>query len=82
MFKRQAADGQFQTIDLATHTILSGDLVGRLFVAIKVYERSLSYAEGKPFDLMQSALYSIRYSLLQILLTLDSIVCVAMWAVT
>ena len=40
---------------------------------LKVYERPLSYAEGKPFDFMQSfytALYSVRHSLLQILLTL------------
>ena len=54
-------------------TISSGDLVGRWFVTLKVYERSLSYVEGKPSDFTQSfytALLNIRHSLLRILLTL------------
>ena len=44
---------------------------------LKVYERSLSYAEGKPFDFTQSfytALYSVRHSLLRILLTVGNTV--------
>ena len=36
------------------HNIVYSDLVGRWFVIVKVYKWSLSYAEGKHFDFMQS----------------------------